>query len=275
MIIDAALRRKRFHEVAERIEAMIRAGEFAIGDLLPSERELMERFQVGRPSIREALFCLQQTGIIDITNGARARVVRPTPTFVLSKLDSAARHFLSAPNGQEHMEGARAFFEIGLARYAAQNATDEDIARLKQALDANTAAAGNRDAFVRTDVLFHYQLAVIPRNPIFTGIHQAMVEWLTDQRTTTISMPDADLLSVRDHPAIYEAVAARGPERAEKQMRDHLRLISDLYRAAQQVQQEVLRKVTHAVARRVVAERAAEEAARRKPGTPRKTGGSA
>src|SRR6185369_17046610 len=47
MIIDAALRRKRFHEVAERIEAMIRSGEFAIGDLLPSERELMERFQVG------------------------------------------------------------------------------------------------------------------------------------------------------------------------------------------------------------------------------------
>jgi DNA-binding FadR family transcriptional regulator len=265
MIIDAAMRRKRFHEVAVRIEAMIRSGEFAIGDLLPSERDLMERFQVGRPSIREALFCLQQTGMIDITNGARARVVRPTPTFVLSKLDSAARHFLTAPNGQEHMEGARAFFEIGLARYAAQNATDEDVARLKQALDANTAAAGNRDAFVRTDVLFHYQLAVIPRNPIFTGIHQAMVEWLTDQRTTTISMPDADLLSVRDHTAIYEAVAARDAERAEQLMRDHLRLISDLYRAAQQVQQEVLRKVTHAVARRVVAERAAADAARAKP----------
>lgn len=229
MIIDAALRRKRFHEVAERIEAMIRSGEFAIGDLLPSERELMERFQVGRPSIREALFCLQQTGIIDITNGARARVVRPTPTFVLSKLDSAARHFLSAPNGQEHMEGARAFFEIGLARYAAQNATDEDIARLKQALDANTAAAGNRDAFVRTDVLFHYQLAVIPRNPIFTGIHQAMVEWLTEQRRITLRSPAQNELAYRAHEQIYKAIAARDANRAERLIRAHLGQVSALY----------------------------------------------
>jgi hypothetical protein len=78
-------------------------------------------------------------------------------------------------------------------------------------------------------------------------------------------MPDADQLSVRDHTAIYEAVAARDADRAERLMRDHLRLISDLYRAAQQIQQEVLRKVTHAVARRVVAERAAEDAARQKP----------
>jgi GntR family transcriptional repressor for pyruvate dehydrogenase complex len=257
MTVDAPLRRKRFHEVAERIEAMIGSGEFPVGDLLPSERELMERFKVGRPSIREALFCLQQSGMVDITNGARARVVRPSPTFILSKFDGLARHFLSAPNGQLHLQGARAFFEIGLARYAAQHATKEDIARLKKALDANAAAAGNVQAFVRTDIDFHYQFALIPRNPIFPGIHQAMVEWLTDQRTTTINMPDADLLSVRDHTAIYEAVAARDPDRAEQVMSDHLKLIADLYTAAQEVQREIMRKVTHAVDKRVLAERQA------------------
>jgi GntR family transcriptional repressor for pyruvate dehydrogenase complex len=258
-------RRKRFHEVAERLEAMIRSGEVPVGAPLPSERTLMERFGVGRPSIREALFCLQQSGMVEISNGARARVVSPSPSFVLSRFDGLARHFLSAEDGQRHMEQARAFFEVGLARHAAQHATDEDIAGLKRALDANTAAVGNVEAFVRTDVAFHYQLALIPRNPIFPAIHQAMVEWLTDQRTTTINMPDADLLSVRDHTAIYEAVAARAPERAGRVMSDHLKLIAELYAAAKRVQRDIMRRVTHEVAQRLEAERGAPPRRSRRP----------
>jgi GntR family transcriptional repressor for pyruvate dehydrogenase complex len=258
-----AARRKRFHEVAERLEAMIRSGEVPVGATLPSERALMARFGVGRPSIREALFCLQQSGMVEISNGARARVVSPSPSFVLSRFDGLARHFLAGGDGQRHMEQARAFFEVGLARHAAEHATDADIADLKRALDANVAAAGNVEAFVRTDVAFHYQLALIPRNPIFPAIHQAMVEWLTDQRTTTIHMPDADLLSVRDHTAIYEAVAARDPDRAARVMSDHLKLIAELYAAAKRVQQDIMRRVTHAVARRLEAERTASPAARR------------
>ena len=80
----------------------------------------------------------------------------------------------------------------------------------KQALDANVAAIGRVGEFIRTDVAFHYELDRITRNP---GLQRAsttiLVGWLIDQRTTTIHMPDADRLSVRDHTAIYEAVAAR------------------------------------------------------------------
>ena len=60
-------------------------------------------------------------------------------------------------------------------------------------------------------------------------MHDALVGWLIDQRTTTIHMPDADRLSIRDHTAIYEAVAARDPMRAFHEMTSHLRLISELY----------------------------------------------
>ena len=159
------------------------------------------------------------------------------------------------------MEQTRLLFEAGVAWQAARMATDEDIRRLKEALDANVAAIGNTGVFIRTDVAFHYELTVITRNPIFTGVHDALVGWLIDQRTTTIHMPDADRLSVRDHTAIYEAVAARDPMRAFHEMTSHLRLISELYRESKRLSDEILRQVARDVAGRIERERASMWAA--------------
>ena len=120
-----------------------------------------------------------------------------------------------------------------------------------EALDANVAALGKVGEFIRTDVAFHYELARIARNPVFNVVHEILVEWLIDQRTTTIHMPEADRLSVRDHTAIYEAVAAREPARAFHEMASHLRLISRLYSEAKRLSETILREVTRDVAKRI------------------------
>ena len=244
-------RRKRAHDVAEEIESLIKSGEFAIGSQLPSERELMERFGVGRPAVREALFLMAQHGVIEIASGKRARVIPPTGRWIGAQMSMLMRRFASAPHGQEHIAEGRLLFELGLAWQSAQVATDEDIARLRAALEANIAAVGNTAEFVRTDMAFHYEMAVIPRNPLFIFIHELLMEWLVDQRTTTIHMPDADTISVRDHKAIYEAIAARDPARAFHEMVSHLKLVSRLYTEAKRVADEILREVTHDVARRI------------------------
>ena len=218
-------RRKRSHEIVELLEKAITGGEFQVGSQLPSEKVLAERFKVGRPSVREALFLLQQQGFVDITSGTRARVTAPTSSFLMGQLAGFVKRVTATGQGQNQMEQARLLFEAGVAWQAADVATDEDIARLKRALDANVAAVGNTAEFIRTDVAFHYELTAITRNPIFSAVHDILVEWLIDQRTTTIHMPDADRLSVRDHTSIYEAVAAHDPMRAFHEMGSHLRLI--------------------------------------------------
>src|SRR5262245_54155032 len=197
-------RRRRSHEIVELLEKAITSGEFEIGSQLPSEKILAERFGVGRPSVREALFLLQQQGLVDVTSGSRARVTAPTSSFLISQLAGFVKRISATGQGQMQMEQARLLFEAGVAWQAAQVATDEDIVRLKKALDANVAALGNTAEFIRTDVAFHYELNVITRNPVFAAIYDILVEWLLDQRTMTIHMPDADRLSVRDHTSIYE-----------------------------------------------------------------------
>jgi DNA-binding FadR family transcriptional regulator len=95
---------------------------------------------------------------------------------------------LEQPDGQQHFQEARSFFEIGLARYAARNATKKDLAQMEAALAANRASINDLPAFKRTDIEFHFVLAEIPRNPIFPAIHDAMVDWLTDQRDVTLQI---------------------------------------------------------------------------------------
>jgi GntR family transcriptional repressor for pyruvate dehydrogenase complex len=222
-------RRKLFEDVAERVERRIRDAAIAPGSPLPSERELMREFGVGRPAVREALFHLNRMGLIELRSGERARVAEPTPSVVFETLSGAARYFLAAPRGVEHFQKARAFFETGLARHAAENASTRDLEELFLALEANRLAIGDTRRFRETDIAFHYRLAVIPNNPIFTAIHSAMIEWLREQRLVTLIMPGQNRTAYDAHAAIYAAIAARDPDAAERQMREHLEQVAKIY----------------------------------------------
>jgi GntR family transcriptional regulator, sialic acid-inducible nan operon repressor len=228
MPVVAIKRRKLYEDVVDHLERMIREDEFAESGRLPSERELMRHFGVGRPAVREALFHLRKMGLIEIRSGERARITKPTPQFVIDSLAGTARHMIGAPGGVQDFQNARLFFEVGLARHAALNATDDELAGFEEALEANRQSIGDLGRFVQTDVAFHYVLAVIPRNPIFTAIHTALAEWLREQRKTTLA-PGQDVRAYQAHRKIFEAVAARDPDRAEEAMRAHLEYVARRY----------------------------------------------
>lgn len=235
-----AIRRSKLYEqVAQTVEQRIREDDLMPGEALPSEREMMREFGVGRPAVREALFHLQRMGLIELKAGARARVAAPTPKAVVENLSGSVRYLLSSPQGIRHFQEARGFLEIGLARHAAERATPDEIEALRLALEANHAALGDRAKFQKTDVDFHYVLAVIPKNPIFETLHAAFVEWLVEQRHVTLNWhgrDDTAQTAYQAHKAIYEAIAAQDPDRAEAAMRKHLEQIASVYWEARQAQ---------------------------------------
>lgn len=222
-------RRKIYEEVAQRLEDMMLSGALRPGDVLPPERELVETFGVGRSAIREALFALQRMGLISIRNGERPFVTKPTPEAVVSELSGAVRHLLAQPDGARHMQQARALHDGSLARFAARNATAEDIEWLGQALEKNRLSIGDPEAFTRTDVDFHMVLAQIARNPVLVSLQAALGEWLAEQRMTSLKAEGADKAAWHAHEAIYRAVAARDPDAAERAMEAHLGEVGSFY----------------------------------------------
>jgi GntR family transcriptional repressor for pyruvate dehydrogenase complex len=225
-------RLKLYEQVSARLEARIIDKTYDVGDLLPSERDMMREFGVGRPAIREALAHLRNMGLVELRSGERAQVIQPTPEVVVDALSGVAKHMLIAPDGVRNFQNARLFFEVGLARHAALHATGEDIDQLRSALEANQAALNDLARFEQTDVAFHYVLAVIPRNPIFPAIHAAIAEWLVQQRHITLNWRGRKGTAERAyaaHKAVYEAIAARDPDRAERAMRDHLAHVASVF----------------------------------------------
>jgi GntR family transcriptional regulator, sialic acid-inducible nan operon repressor len=117
-------RRKLSHEVFDRLVRTVQSGELAPDDQLPSERELMARYGVGRPAIREAMHSLQQMGLIRISHGERARVTLPTADAIVDQVSGAMVQLLSRhPGGLDELKDARLLFEGGLAQVAARRGT--------------------------------------------------------------------------------------------------------------------------------------------------------
>ena len=131
-VLDKPIRpQKLYEQVAHRLETRILEQTYSPGDLIPSERDLMREFGVGRPAVREALFHLKNMGLIELRSGERAMVTRPTAGVVVESLAGVARHMLAQSDGVKNFQDARVFFEAGLARHAAQHATSDDLAELK------------------------------------------------------------------------------------------------------------------------------------------------
>jgi GntR family transcriptional regulator, sialic acid-inducible nan operon repressor len=222
---DKILRRKLSHEVFDRLFALIEQGEVEPDEQLPSERELMVRFGVGRPAIREALQTLETMGLIAISHGERARVTQPTAFGAISQIDHSARHLLAtSPRSLDHLKEAREFFEVGMAREASARATAANIKRLSIAIERQRAQLGKDPAeFVAADMAFHTEIAGLTGNPIFEAASRAMLRWLSRFHSGVLRWQGKERRTLAEHEEILEAIAAHDAERAAEAMRSHLR----------------------------------------------------
>ena len=224
-------KRKLADDVRERLMEMIESGELAPGDVLPSERELMEGLGVGRPAIREAMQALERAGLIQIRHGERARVAEPSIRRMIDQMSDSMKHLLVHSDASlENLKDARLTFELEMARRAAERHGPEDIAALVRTLEEQEASAGNPAAFRLADGRFHRQIAALSGNPIWAALSDALFRWLNDFHVDLVAVPGKERLTLEEHRGIIAAIASGSPDAAAAAMRDHLTRANDLYR---------------------------------------------
>lgn len=90
-MVDRTRGTPAYRQVADDIRAKINAGEYAPGTQLPSERDLVEAYQVSRPTVRDAIGVLRAEGVVVAEHG-RGVFVRSAVSLVrLARLSRAAR----------------------------------------------------------------------------------------------------------------------------------------------------------------------------------------
>lgn len=235
-------RRKLAHQIEERLLAEIQAGNVRPGDPLPSERELMARFQVGRPAIREAMQNLQRMGLIEIRHGERPRVAQPSMEKAIGQMGETMRHVLShSASSLEHLKQARATFEMEMARIAARTRTVEHLDRIRVVLDEMRTTEPSSPKFLTLDGRFHLEVAKVSGNPIFAALSEALFSWLANFHAHLVRSPGHESVTIAEHGAILRAIEAGDADRAAQLMGDHLNRASALY-SVKNIQQGVGRE---------------------------------
>lgn len=223
-------RRKLSHEIEERLLAQVQSGEMLPGDPFPSERELMARYQVGRPAIREAMQNLQRMGLIEIRHGERPRVAKPNLEQAISHLGETMRHVLvHSEQSLEHLKQARVVFEMEMSRIAARSHQTEQVERLRSLVDRQAATSRRSSEFLRLDGQFHLAIAQMSGNPIFGALSEALFGWLANFHAHLVRSPGHEDLTIEEHRGIVVAIEAGDADLAAVRMSNHLNRANALY----------------------------------------------
>jgi DNA-binding FadR family transcriptional regulator len=218
--------RRLYRQIAQHLRDLIDSGEYPIGGRLPSERELADRLQVSRTSVREALIVLEVEGLVRINVGSGIYVLEP------SALRSAITSGETPIEGPFEILHAREILEPSVAAEAANIAHPEHVGALDSIL-AQMEKSGGSDKWISLDREFHVAVAASLSN----GMLARFIGQLFDQRMNPYFrrlasyFEDASTWSqaLAEHRAIRDAIAAGDPEAARQAMRQHLRLSQERF----------------------------------------------
>lgn len=226
------VRQKLSDLVLERLQERIASGVIEAGAQMPSERELMEEFGTGRPAVREAMQRLADAGLITVSQGGRARVNAIAADTAVRSMDAVARLLISgSPEYLDHLKDARMRFEIGMVDTAAEKATEEDVAALRDLVKVQRAALERSDAqgFIYADIDFHRQIAEISGNPIYVALSEGMLNWLSSYHTHLLRWTGNESVTLFEHEAIIKSIEAHDRPKAMARMKAHLERSADLF----------------------------------------------
>jgi GntR family transcriptional repressor for pyruvate dehydrogenase complex len=208
----------------------IEIGRYPIGARLPSERDLAEQFEVGRPTIREALIVLALQGLVESRHGAGV--------FVKKRPDATGMFEVDADSGPFEVTEARRLLEGEIAALAAVSATPEQIDEMDAIIVRIADMRLDQTAREQADRAFHVALARATDNDVLVGMVESLwdmryqsplcVYFFRRAREAGIQPP------VDEHRLVLEALKQRDADGARRAMRDHLvRVTESLLRATE------------------------------------------
>jgi len=212
------------NEIVRSVATMILDGKIAPGTQLPAERELADRFNVSRPTLREAVHVLEALGLVEVRPGGGTYVSKEPTAFSPRLLEHMLRR--DEELVFELIETRREF-EGRNAGLAAENATDKDLQRLEEYLQSMATDVDTGHDELRNDIAFHLGIAEATQNRVRLFITTSMLlahsEILRDTRDRMVQHHKevvGDFLD--EHRAIYRAIKDKKLDQACEAMRAHL-----------------------------------------------------
>jgi GntR family transcriptional regulator, transcriptional repressor for pyruvate dehydrogenase complex len=228
---ERARLREKPQLVADELRELIVSGELSEGDSLGREPDLVERFGVSRPSLREALRILEAEGLITVVRGVLGGVVVHEPDERMTARTAAL--VLKARNvSLAYVFEARAWLEPVAARVVAcARARRSAAAELEALIEPQLLAIDDPDTFGTANALFHERLVSLAGNQTLAIVAEMLNE-IVARAVAEVSRADggADTAAIRrrgirSQERLIALIRAGDGAGAEEHWRAHMSVV--------------------------------------------------
>ena len=233
-LTDARVERQQnlFETIVQTLRSQILAGDFVVGEKLPTESSMTGIFGVSRTVVREAVAVLAAEGLVESRHGAGVFVL-DHPTRKISALTADIGNRISqAVNVLEVRMG----IEIESAGLAAQRRSPAQEARIQEAFFEFERLLQRSEPTGKADFAFHREIAAATNNPFYVEILDALGDrTIPCDRSSpwySVEVLSREYLSglQREHLRVLQAISAGDADAAREAMRAHLQGARDRYR---------------------------------------------
>lgn len=211
--------------IARHIEGLILEGSLRPGEALLAERDLAERLNVSRPTLRDALKFLESKGLL---TGKEGRGMKVAQLGVATMVDPLVAMLAGRREVADDYLEFRDIVESAAAAMAAQRASNIDIEQLRACLDridrAHTANDATEEA--EADAELHMTIYEASHNLVLLQIMRALsanlLKDVLHNRSQLFTIPNVRDILRKQHIAIAEAIMQRRPEDARAAAHEHL-----------------------------------------------------
>jgi len=215
--------KKVYMKIVEQVQDLIKEGKLKLGDKLPPEHILAEKFGTSRPSVREALSALEILGVIESRGGKG--------NFIKDNLNSPLyeRRFKELEEEESPFEllEARKAVETEIAGLAAEKAASEDIREIEEALDRMENTLNDTPRVMEFDREFHIAIAKAAHNSILFQMMNYLADGLKESLWVNIkekswALPGHPQKYLEEHTKLLEAIKKGDKKAARRTMYSHL-----------------------------------------------------
>ena len=212
-------------EVATRLSEAIQAGEFAVGDRLPSERLLGEQYAVSRAVVREALSQLKSEGLVTSRAGSGVYVTERNQRQAFRMQDVA----IDEKESLELVMELLITIEVAATRLAAMRRTPEDLKRIRRALIGMEYEIVNDRLGDDEDFAFHQAIAEAAHNVLIGHLSASLMRVIHGHVSNNLenlqTSPQRWEQLKSQHRAIWQAVREGQAQQAADAAREHIEFV--------------------------------------------------
>jgi GntR family transcriptional repressor for pyruvate dehydrogenase complex len=220
-------------KVIARILEGIESGTLAVGDRLPSERQLAEELEISRVPVREAFSTLKAMGVIEARPGVGTSIIGDGSDAFGA--DPWTRWMREHTTEIVEVLEVREAIDAKAAALSAERATEKGIVTVERIVSDMEACVGEKEfgRLVELDIEFHDWLSRMSGNSLLTELRAALDRANALDRQATFRLPGRPSESAQEHRAIVRAIADGNPEQAAAAAAQHVKMVASLVRNKQ------------------------------------------